>query len=425
MYLGVSRLRRLAVIFCLIVVLLELVSCGSSAPSTSTTPTSGLTFRAYVTNATTGSIWLFDAQLDKLSLKHPTLSVGMSAPGPMYLSQDKKQTLVLGNGTPNLAVISNVTESSTGTAVTLPGLSQSAVFSADGATAYAAVRSAPVFGQPPGAVIAVTVSSSAIAATIPVPDAHYMAITSDGRRLLVLSDTLNTATIVYTSLIDNPSQTTQVISVPLDRPVAVLLSSDGNTAYIVNCGAECGGTQASVSIVDLSPLPNSPVLLGNVPVPAATVALLNATTLWVAGTSPSDNSCSSGSATVCGRLTPITLAGLTAGTPVEITDGYHDRLGLGSNNLLFVGATGCTNLVDGSGNPTRGCLAIYDLQKQATAVPVANGDVTGIQPIRGRSMVYVAQGGELVIYDTTTGKPIDSTKQTDVVGQAFDVELID
>jgi hypothetical protein len=128
---------------------------------------------------------------------------------------------------------------------------------------------------------------------------------------------------------------------------------------------------------------------------------------------------------VCGRLTPITLAGLTAGTPVEITDGYHDRLGLGSNNLLFVGATGCTNLVDGSGNPTRGCLAIYDLQKQATAVAVANGDVTGIQPIRGRSMVYVAQGGELVIYDTTTGKPIDSTKQTDVVGQAFDVELID
>jgi hypothetical protein len=242
--------------------------------------------------------------------------------------------------------------------------------------------------------------------------------------LLVLSDTTNTATIIYTSLIATPSRATQVINLPFDRPVAALFSSDGNTAYIVNCGPECGGTQASVSVVDLSPLPANPVLLGDVQVPAATVALLDGTTLYVAGTSPTDNSCTAAGVSVCGRLTPVNLAGLTAGTSVEIPNGYHDTLALGANNLLFAGATGCTNLMNGT-DPTRGCLAVYDIQNQSTTVTVANGDVTGIQPIRNRSRVYVAQGGELIMYDTTTGLPLDSTKQTIVVGQAFDVKLID
>jgi hypothetical protein len=409
-----------AVIFCLLLALLALVSCGSSTPSTSTAATSGLTFRALLSNATVGTVWLLDAKLDKLSLLHPTFSAGLTAPGLMSVSQDKKETLVLGNGTPNLSVLNNVTEAVSAGPITLPGVTESAVFSADGATVFAAVRSTPVFGQPPGAIIAVSVSSATISATIPVPDAHYVAISPDGRRLLVLSDTTNTATIVYTSLIDTPSQATQVITLPFDRPVAALFSTDGNTAYIVNCGPECGGTQASVSVVDLSPLPNNPVLLGNVPVPAATVALLNTTTLYVAGTSPTNNSCSSGGVSVCGRLTSINLAGLTAGTPIEITNGYHTTLALGANNLLFAGAIGCTNRAS-----TRGCLAIYDTQKQSMSVAVATGDVTAIQPIRNRTMVYVAQNGELVIYDTTTGQPIDSLKQIDVVGQAFDIKLID
>jgi len=427
-------LQRLAVILCLLLALLALVSCGSSTPSTSTTTTSGLTFRAIMSNATVGTIWLFDAKLDKLSLNHPVLSAGMSAPGKLSLSQDKKETLVLGNGTPNLSVVSNVNEGVSAGPITLPGVSESAVLSADGATVFAAVRTAPVFGQPPGAIIAVSVSSAAISATIPVPDAHFVAISPDGRRLLVLSDTNNTAAIVYTSLIDTPSQATQVLSLPvgsLDRPVAALFSSDSNTAYIVNCGLECGGQAASVGAVDLSPLPNDPVLLGNVLVPGgATVAMLNATTLYVAGTtptagtSPTDNSCTASGVSVCGRLTAIDLAGLTRVAEIEITDGYHTTLGFGANNLMFAGAIGCTNLTSG-GTPTRGCLAVCDIQKNSANVAIANGDVTGIQPIRGRTMVYVAQNGKLLIYDTTTGQPIDSLKQINVVGQAFDIKLID
>jgi hypothetical protein len=56
-------------------------------------------------------------------------------------------------------------------------------------------------------------------------------------------------------------------------------------------------------------------------------------------------------------------------------------------------------------------------------IPPATGDVTGIQPIATRSVVYVVQDGELQIYDTSTDK-LQST-QVDIRGQAQDVKLVD
>ena len=56
-------------------------------------------------------------------------------------------------------------------------------------------------------------------------------------------------------------------------------------------------------------------------------------------------------------------------------------------------------------------------------VPPNNGDVTGLQPITNRNVVYVVQKGELRIYDTTTDKL--QTQQVDILGQAIDVELVD
>ena len=34
-----------------------------------------------------------------------------------------------------------------------------------------------------------------------------------------------------------------------DRPVKAMFSSDGSTAYILNCGPECGGTASSITVV--------------------------------------------------------------------------------------------------------------------------------------------------------------------------------
>ncbi len=53
-------------------------------------------------------------------------------------------------------------------------------------------------------------------------------------------------------------------------------------------------------------------------------------------------------------------------------------------------------------------------------IPPAIGDVTGIQPITNRTVVYVVQNGKLQIYDTTTDK-LQST-QVDIIGQAVDVK---
>ncbi len=79
-----------------------------------------------------------------------------------------------------------------------------------------------------------------------------------------------------------------------DRPVAAFFSSDDSTAFVVNCGAECGGTQASVQQYNLV----TTLLCASVPscVPgsnpanlapqsaAGSVALVNGSTMYLAGT---------------------------------------------------------------------------------------------------------------------------------------------
>jgi hypothetical protein len=94
---------------------------------------------------------------------------------------------------------------------------------------------------------------------------------------------------------------------------------------------------------------------------------------------------------------------------------------------LFIGARTCTNIkVPASGsNPgeVRGCLSIFNTAKSSAIVPPAIGEVTGIQPINRRSVVYVAQNGQLTIYDTTTDTL--QTTQVDIIGQAVDVKQVD
>jgi hypothetical protein len=65
-------------------------------------------------------------------------------------------------------------------------------------------------------------------------------------------------------------------------------------------------------------------------------------------------------------------------------------------------------------------------------IPPNNGNVTGLQQISGRNIVYVIQNAELGIYDTLTNAlqvlPTNGNNnlgQIDVVGQPFDVKLVD
>jgi hypothetical protein len=100
---------------------------------------------------------------------------------------------------------------------------------------------------------------------------------------------------------------------------------------------------------------------------------------------------------------------------------------MGANIQLYIGARTCTNInVPASGSSpgeVRGCLSILDTGKSSVVIPPATGDVTGIQAISRRSVVYVVQGGALQIYDTTTNQ-LQKT-QVNIVGQAIAVLQID
>jgi hypothetical protein len=263
---------------------------------------------------------------------------------------------------------------------------------------------------------------------IPIAGARYLVPSHNGNRILVLGSRADMVTVLTPSSVGTRADPRLDIQSSLfDHPVWGVFSSDDSTAYILNCGPECGGTTASITLVDI----NSNLPGPTIPVDAGTIGLLSGNTLYVAGTRPGANTCAGSttptSATTCGEVSTVDLGTMTVSATATITDGYHNQIQMGANNQLFIGARTCTNIsVPASGsNPgeVRGCLSILDTSKSTVVVPPAIGDVTGIQPISRRAVVYVVQNGQLNIYDTTTDK-LQKT-QVDIIGQAIDVLQVD
>jgi hypothetical protein len=128
-------------------------------------------------------------------------------------------------------------------------------------------------------------------------------------------------------------------------------------------------------------------------------------------------------------LTVINATNLTAGAAIPITDGDHEKMSF-ANNRVYVGSTGCTVEPGTAANTVRGCLSIFNTTSSAAMFPTEsafrqNFDVTGFQPISGRSIIYIAQGAELDIFDTNTDTLAPGITQPNVVGKAFDVVQID
>jgi hypothetical protein len=427
---------------------LGLASCGGGYSSSSGSsgggtganglPPSGLKFRAFVSNPVQTTIVgnvpvlnIVDARLDEFTRfdSSVSLSGAITQPQRMVLSPNRTLTLVFSPADKAIAVIDNATEApNTGTAsatsqstIKLAGLTESIVLAPVATLGYAAVPAAPITGQSLGAVQIFDYSAGTLNATVPVPAAHYIAESPDGNHLLVFSDNSNSATLVATSLIGtSPDPTTSIPG--FDHPVGGIFLDNSN-AIVFNCGAECGGTAASVALVDIQ----AGAVTATIPVRAATMGLLSGSnTLYVAGTPPGTACGGTTQAQTCGTLDVVNLLTKTATqAPNTITDGYHNLMQMGANGQLFIGARGCTNLnaANNAQGEVRGCLSIYNTQTSAVTVPPAQGNVTGIQPITGRTVVYVCQNGALQIYDTATDAL--QTKQVSVVGQAFDVVLVD
>jgi hypothetical protein len=389
-----NLLRRILPLGLAAAALLALVSCGGSSapPATTTKPVSGFANRIYLQNSFFGTVIIMNGDTDQVFQTAISIASGINL---IAESLDKTVTVVASPSTNSVYSIDNATES-VATSVSLPSFTDSLSILADNKTGIAAVRNAPVTNQSTGAVLLLDLPNSKVSATIPVPLVRFLSLNKARTKVLAFAENSNS---IY--VIDTTANTATAVP-GFDRPVAAVFTSDDTHAYILNCGPECGGTAASVTLFDTSN--NS---LGvNIPVSAATVGLIDNSKLFVAGT-----------ANNVGQLDVIDTGSNTrTQTGIAISNGYHWNMAMASGSNLYIGANNCTN-------QTTGCLSIYPTGGTQAIQSPTLGFVGGIQPIPSRNLVYVSIGGELVIYDTTTNAPRPNN-QFDVVGYSADVKQI-
>ena len=235
-----------------------------------------------------------------------------------------------------------------------------------------------------------------------------------------------------------------------DRPVKAVFSPDGSTAYVLNCGIECGGSTSSISVVPVAPiifstgqrsgsLPSNSALHAN----CASTPNANSCTLAIPGGSSNALVATSTMYVVGqqlhpdglfgGNLTLVNLAAsgsstISAGGPISISDGTPggpSRMILADDNTLWIGMTKCNAGERFNTGKPYGCLTMFNTSNNAvTMLEPFLGDLTGIAAVTGLHKVYVAQGGQVYIYQTADGSSINNQYVT-VTGTASDVAFMD
>ena len=389
------------------------VSCGGGGGKSK--PRLNLTFlakRAFVTNSSTsngaGVVSIIDATKDLFGNHAITVSPGANV---IATSIPGKVSVVSSKTTAQVAVIDNVLESVKAT-ISLPAATESMAVVPGGNFAFAVVHntnSIEILDLSNGVLC--TTLTTTCRGPITVNATTKLILSGDGKKLLVFSDNPTTADSVY--VIDAVAATgitgLGFVPTPLpgfDRAVNAVFASDNVTAYVMNCGPECGGTTAGVRVLNTSTNTLGAVTSTSVP---ATVGALDGSNLYVAGT-VSPGVANGGQVT---KLNATTLASVSS---ANIAPGTHDTMAVQSGKV-FVGSRACTLAIP----PNQGCLAIFDgTNAVTTGIP---GDVTGMQAISSRSVVYVIIGGELQIYDANTSAL--QSQQLDLIGHPEQVVQVD
>ncbi len=257
-----------------------------------------------------------------------------------------------------------------------------------------------------------------------------------------------------------------------DRPTNAYFSLDGSLAYILNCGPECGGTQAGITVLNLSQLtynniPTVNPLAAGAPSPVATLpvanpipipggvtyALADGNNLYLAGQSLYRPTSTGALGTTpaadglfAGYLTVLPTATYVPSHPVSISDGTHIRMLFADDNTLWVGSTNCAVGERAHTGQNINCLTRVDLSaatptariipevtpggSATVAYPNTNGnlyyygDLTGICWIQNYHKVYTAYGGQIHAFNTADGSEIDNTNVT-IQGTVLDVAYMD
>jgi hypothetical protein len=448
-------------------------------------PPSGLTNRVLIaiqnpSAFTKGALQIVDAYYDiRFSYNSKTGSFSISGysgalPTSIQNMPEEQLGAVYGSGDGSLTMINYAKESSGGAQSGLNGLSSSIFTTRSQAYTFAASQSAHVLTvvdktnggtyalSLPG-VYRVSVNPGGSVAVAFVQNSNYAYFA----RKLAASETTNYSggpTTWPKAAIDceplnapgwclfqaqSPDSTDKyglTYGAPLvfDRPVKAVFSADGGTAYVLNCGPECGGNASSISVLPVNPMifllgqqsgllpcnaglttcpnPNSTPMV-NFPVPGgASNALVDSSTMYVVGQQLQPDGL------FTGNLTTVNLASNTAGSPVSISDGAPgavSRLILADDSTLWIGTTKCTNGERFAKGLPYGCLTMFNVSTgTVTMIEPYLGDLTGIASVTGLHKVYVAQGGQVYIYHTTDGSAIDNQYVT-VTGTAYDVAYMD
>jgi hypothetical protein len=446
MSLGASRLnRRIVVLVVSLGACLGNSSCGSNKPATP----SGLPDRVLASQSVTattifGGLVTINGYNDTLPRISET-SAG-SSPGLMAISPTLNIVAAFDSSSNSIFAVNTSTETGLGQ-TRLLGPTSSFTIPTASPVGYAAVPSAAVEGFPLLGALEVMNLTGGLITNIAVPNAQTVVANANGSQLLVFSNDSNSVTVINPatavppvdlSCTTAPNQVCTVIP-GFDRPVYAVQS--GTTAYILNCGAECGGTQASIQTLDL----NTFAVGTPLPVNGATYGFISGTNLYVAGNgTPTGPTCASlpnaapTAATFCGTLDIVNLTTMTdpyfnnPSLEIAIPDGYHDRMSMSINGQLFIGSKDCTNVGD-VGNPVgevRGCLAILNTNTGAVVIPPDNGNVDGLQSFTTREREYVAEGGNLRVYDTLIDALYINEEYLplgtiDIIGYVGDVKSID
>jgi hypothetical protein len=223
-----------------------------------------------------------------------------------------------------------------------------------------------------------------------------------------------------------------------NRPIKAVFSTDGGTAYVLNCGPECGGTTASLTPIPVAPmifilgqqsglLPTAAALASStLPIPGgASNALVDSSTMYVVGQQPQQVQ---GQTLFAGKLTVVNLSNNTASSPIAISDGAPgapSRMLLADDSTLWIAMTKCTNGVRAATGLPFGCLTMFNTSKNTvTALMPYVGDATGVAAVTLYHKIYTAEGGQVYIYSTVDGTAINNEFVT-VTGTAYDVAYMD
>src|SRR5277367_5613582 len=368
---------------------------------------------------TKGSLQIVDAFYDiRHSFKGnvPSFSIaGYSGADPITIQNmpEEQAGAVYGAGDGSYALLNYGSEKQN-TTVSLPGASSSVYISRDQRYVFAANQTAHTL----------TVQDRVLATSygLNVPNIYRVSTNPSGSAALVFVQDSNLVYSVYklqtnqkvpSNAVDCEPQNLPVycvLPVPgtFDRPTKAIFSADGATAFVLNCGPECGGNQASISYLPVAGIiiqsgapvpPGAPTAVtATVPVPGgATNAIQNGSLLYLAGQQLQPDGY------FAGFLSILDTGAKQVTGAYSIADGTHLKMLFADDNTLWIGSQLC---IQGEryhlGNTTDlGCLTMFNTAKNSvTMIDSYKGDATGVAAVTTLHKVYTAEGGQVYIYNT-------------------------